>query len=154
MRPAVFRSSTTGRSGALNPRSAVAAKSAQKGSHKVCGATARVAPAMSIANGSGVRVSVFRGSATVESKLFQTALPVRESFTQGHLDAWQPQTVAQAAFLGKHDPAGEPRQPRLRVHAGGESIPVEPELRGGAPREELGEQDLAEIGRASCRERV
>src|SRR5437660_49525 len=102
-------------------RSAVAAKSAQKGSHKVCGATARVAPAMSIANGSGVRVSVFRGSATVESKLFQTALPVRESFTQGHLDAWQPQTVAQAAFLGKHDPAGEPRQPRLRVHAGGAS---------------------------------
>src|SRR5207248_6536423 len=81
--------------------------------------------------------------ATVERKLFQTKLPVRKSFAEGHLDARELQPVAQAALLGNHDPAGKPRQPRLRVHAGGKPIPVEPELGGGSSREELGEQGLA-----------
>src|SRR6267378_293166 len=102
-----------------------------------------MAPAMSIANGSGGSDSAFLVSATVERKLFQTTLPVRESFTERHLDARELQAVAQAALLGEHDPAGKPRQPRLRLHAGGESIPVQPELGSGSPREELGEQQLA-----------
>src|SRR5213596_4253786 len=66
-------------------RSAAAVTSTQKGSHKVCEATVRVARAMSIAKGSGGSVTAFLGSATVERKLFQTTLPVRESFTEGHL---------------------------------------------------------------------
>src|SRR5258706_182423 len=104
MRPAVFRSSTTGRRGALNPTSAAAVTSTQKGSHKVCEATVRVAPAMSAANGSGGSDSAFLGSATVERKLFQTTLPVRESLTEGHLDAGELQRVAQAVLLREHDP--------------------------------------------------
>src|SRR5439155_10398894 len=124
-------------------RSAAAVTSTQKGSHTVSEATVRVAPAMSIAKGSGGSVPEFLGSATVERKLFQTTLPVRESFTEGHLDSRELQPVAQAPLLGEHDPASKPRQPRLRLHARGEPIPVEPELGGGSPREELGEQELA-----------
>src|SRR5207247_10038056 len=124
-------------------RSAAAMTSTQKGSHKVCEATVRVAPAMSVAKGSGGSVPAFLGSATVERKLSQTTLTVRESFAEGHLDFRELQPVAQAPLLGEHDPASKPRQPRLRLHPRGEPIPVEPELGGGSPREELGEQELA-----------
>src|SRR5205823_6973148 len=102
------------------------------------------APAMSIAKGSGGSVTAFLGSATVERKLFQTTLAVRESFTEGHLDSRELQPVAQAPLLGEHDPASKPRQPRLRLHARGEPIPVEPELGGGRSEEHTSElQSLA-----------
>src|SRR5258708_26967935 len=82
----------------------------------------------------------------VERQLLQTAIPVRESFTERHLDTREREAVAQAALLGKHDPAGKPRQPRLREHAGGEAVPVEPELGGGAPPEKLGVPERAPGG--------
>src|SRR5260370_42396274 len=85
----------------------------------------------------------------VERQLLQTAIPVRESFTERHLDTREREAVAQAALLGKHDPAGKPRQPRLREHAGGGAVPVEPELGGRAPREGPGEQELAPGGGVS-----
>src|SRR5712664_2699823 len=98
---------------------------------------------MSSANGGNGSGSVFLGSAMVERQLPKTAIPVRKSFTERHVDARELQPVAQAALLGEPDPAGKAREPRLREQAGGEAIPVEPELGGGAPREELGEQELA-----------
>src|SRR5882757_5579618 len=122
---------------------AAAAASTQYGSHNVCDATVRAAPETSSASGGNGSGSVFLGSAMVERQLLQTAIPVRESFTERHIDAREREPIAQAALLGEHDPAGKPRQPRLREHAGGEAIPVEPQLGGGAPREELGEQELA-----------
>src|SRR5260221_12366125 len=100
-------------------RSAAAAKSTQKGSHMVCEATARVAPAMSIANGSGGSVAALFGSATGGRKLFQTALPARESFTERHPPARQLQPVTQGRSPGKHGPTGKPGTPHLRHHARG-----------------------------------
>src|SRR4029077_1351407 len=82
-------------------------------------------------------------SAIEERELSQAALAVREPLAERHTRSREPDPVAQAALLREHHPARHTRQPRCDAHPRGQTGPVEPELRGSAPGEELGEQDLA-----------
>src|SRR5262245_47279981 len=142
------------RGGSIPPRattatrhasSAPATRLAHSASHWACGATARTDAPRSVARGrGGSRADL--ASSMVERELAQAALAVLEAFAERHARPGKLQAIDQAALLGEQHPAGQARQARLDAHPWRQALPVEPELGGGAAREELGQQRLAAGG--------
>src|SRR5690349_25037480 len=128
---------------ALHRSSTAAARLTHTGSHTVYGATVRAAPAINPRKGSRGRVSRALASAMMERQLLQAPLAMGKAFAEGHGHPGQLEPIVQALLLGKKHPAREARQPGFDAHVLGQAEPVEPELGGGAPGEELGDEDIA-----------
>src|SRR5262245_43668029 len=128
---------------AVQTSSRAAAAIVQTGSQTVYDATVSAALAIRRRKASRGSRSGALASAMVERELPEAALAVHESLAHGDRCSRKLEPVAQAALLRERHPAREAREPRLGVQFLGKALPLEPELGGGEPCEELREQDLA-----------